>query len=120
MEVNIIGSLNILEAVRKVLPSAKILFIGSSEEYIAKDEPLKEEDMVDANNPYGISKIAGENIAKMYAKRYGINVVCTRSFNHTGAGQLDTFAIPSFCKQVAEIEKLGKPRKNLCRKLISI
>ena len=50
-------------------------------------------------------KLLGENIAKMYAKSYGLNIVCTRSFNHTGVGQADNFALPSFCKQVAEASK---------------
>lgn len=84
MEVNIIGTLNILEVVRKYVPNSKILLIGSSEEYGISDKPLKEEDEVLANNPYGISKIAAENIAKMYVERYKMNIVCTRSFNHTG------------------------------------
>ena len=84
MEVNIIGCLNILEAVRNYNINCKVLLIGSSEEYDQKNEPLKEGDTVCANNPYGISKIAGENIAKMYIERYGMDIICTRSFNHTG------------------------------------
>ncbi|MDE5830192.1 MAG: SDR family NAD(P)-dependent oxidoreductase [Clostridia bacterium] len=84
MEVNIIGTINILDAVRKVIPNAKVMLIGSSEEYLESDAPLKEEDIVNANNPYGISKVAAENVAKMYKDKYGLNVVCTRSFNHTG------------------------------------
>lgn len=108
MEVNVVGTLNILEAVKKYAPNCKILLIGSSEEYEPKNEPLKETDEVNSNNPYGISKIAQENFAKLYKEKYGLNIVCTRSFNHTGIGQLDTFAIPSFCKQVAQIEKSGE------------
>ena len=42
---------------------------------------------------------------------YNLNIICTRSFNHIGVGQLDTFVIPSFCKQVAQIEKSNKPGK---------
>lgn len=109
MEVNIIGTLNILEAVRKNCLNCKILLIGSSEEYGVKNTAIKEEDTLDANNPYGISKVACENIAKMYVNRYGMKIVCTRSFNHTGIGQGENFAIPSFCKQVAEIDVSGKP-----------
>jgi len=111
IEVNTIGTLNILEAVKENCPNCKVMLIGSSEEYEQKEEPLKEEDTVNANNPYGISKIAAENFAKMYKQRYNMKIVCTRSFNHTGIGQTDTFAIPSFCKQVAEIEKSGKEGK---------
>lgn len=111
MEVNVIGTLNILEAVHKYCSNCKILLIGSSEEYEMKNEPLKEIDIVNASNPYGISKIAQENFAKLYRERYGLDIVCTRSFNHTGIGQLDQFVIPSFCKQVAEIDKTNKPGK---------
>lgn len=84
MEVNIIGTINILDAVRSVIPNAKVMLIGSSEEYAESDKPLKEEDIINANNPYGISKVAAEKIAKMYKDKYGLNVICTRSFNHTG------------------------------------
>ncbi len=111
IEVNVVGTLNLLEAVKKYCPKCKILLIGSSEEYESKDRPLKEDDIVNANNPYGISKISQENFAKLYSEKYGLNIVCTRSFNHTGIGQLDQFVIPSFCKQVAEIEKTNKPGK---------
>lgn len=111
IEVNVVGTLNLLEAVKKNCPKCKILLIGSSEEYESKDRPLKEDDVVNANNPYGISKISQENFAKLYSEKYGLNIVCTRSFNHTGIGQLDQFVIPSFCKQVAEIEKTNKPGK---------
>lgn len=111
VEVNVVGTLNILEAVRKYNSTCKVLIIGSSEEYETKNEPLKETDKINANNPYGISKVAQENFAKIYKEKYGLNIVCTRSFNHTGVGQLDKFAIPSFCKQVAEIDKTNKPGK---------
>lgn len=109
IEVNVIGTLNILEVLKD--KKCKILLIGSSEEYDICSEPLKEENIINANNPYGISKVAQENFAKMYIEKYGMKIACTRSFNHTGIGQLDSFVIPSFCKQVAEIEKSGKDGK---------
>lgn len=111
IEVNVIGTINILEAVRKYCKNCKILLIGSSEEYESKDTPLKEYDNINSSNPYGISKISQENFAKLYKEKYGLNIVCTRSFNHTGIGQLDGFVIPSFCKQIAQIEKSGKAGK---------
>jgi len=111
IEVNVVGTLNLLEAVRKYSPKCKVLLIGSSEEYESKDEPLKETDTINANNPYGISKIAQENFARLYKEKYELNIVCTRSFNHTGIGQLEQFVIPSFCKQVAEIDKSNNPGK---------
>jgi len=113
ISVNVNGTLNLLEAIRKHAPQAKTLLIGSAEEYAVPEgqKALKETDPLEASNPYGISKIAQENFAQLYRKKYGMKIVCTRSFNHTGVGQTTTFALPSFVKQVAEIDKSGKPGK---------
>lgn len=108
MQVNVIGALNILEAARKQQIKPKIMFIGSSEEYIESDKPINENTPLNANNPYGISKITQERFAKLYREQYGLKVYCVRPFNHTGVGQRDSFVLPSFCKQVAEIEKSGR------------
>jgi len=104
MQVNVVGTLNLLDAITKYVPKAKTLLIGSAEEYAPKDFPLNEACDREASSPYGISKIAQENFAELYRKKYGIQIVCTRSFNHTGVGQKTTFALPSFVKQVADIE----------------
>ena len=109
MQVNVIGVLNILEAARKQDKRTKVLFIGSSEEYVSSAGPMNEETPLNANNPYGISKITQERFAKLYREQYGLKVYCVRPFNHTGVGQRDSFVLPSFCKQVAEIEKSGRP-----------
>ena len=111
IEVNVVGTLNILDSIKEYDPNCKVLLIGSSEEYENKNVPLKENDMVNANSPYGISKVTQENFAKLYKEKYGLNIVCTRSFNHTGIGQMEQFVIPSFCKQVAEIDKTNKQGK---------
>lgn len=107
--VNVIGALNILEATRKVNPNCKVLFIGSSEEYVISKYPMSEDRELDAANPYGISKVTQEQFAKMYRDYYKMRVYCVRAFNHTGIGQKDSFVLPSWCKQVAEIDKSGKP-----------
>lgn len=106
--VNLNGTLNILEAVRQINIDTKILLIGSSEEYEISNEQIAEEHNINANNPYGISKVAQENFAKIYREEYGLKIVNTRTFNHTGIGQSDKFVISSFIKQVAEIEKQGQ------------
>lgn len=108
MEVNVLGALNILEASRKLERKPKVMFIGSSEEYAASHGPMNEETSLNANNPYGISKVTQELFAELYRKQYGMQVYCVRPFNHTGVGQRDSFVLPSFCKQAAEIEKSGK------------
>lgn len=109
VQVNICGTVHLLEAIRNFAPAAKTLLIGSAEEYSPKDEALCESDSLEACNPYGISKIAQENFASLYRQKYGMKIICTRSFNHTGVGQTSTFALPSFVMQVAAIEKSGKP-----------
>lgn len=109
MSVNVIGALNIMEAARKYEPMPKIMFIGSSEEYEESDQAISEETPLNANNPYGISKMAQERFAEIYRERYGMQIYCVRPFNHTGIGQRDSFVLPSFCKQAAEIEKSGQP-----------
>lgn len=107
IEINVVGALNILEAARKSIKKPKILFVGSSEEYVISDHSLDENTLLNANNPYGISKVTQEQFAKLYREQYGLKIYCVRPFNHTGIGQRDNFVLPSFCKQVAEIEKSG-------------
>lgn len=108
MMVNVVGALNIMDAARKSVKKPKVMFIGSSEEYVISDEPLSEKNELDASNPYGISKVTLEHFAKLYREQYGLKIYCVRPFNHTGVGQRDSFVLPSWCKQVAEIEKSGK------------
>lgn len=109
VEVNVVGALNILEAARRAEKTPKILFVGSSEEYDASNGPISEKNPLNANNPYGISKMAQERFAEIYRTRFGMKVYCVRPFNHTGPGQADSFVIPSWCKQAAEISASGKP-----------
>lgn len=109
IEVNIVGALNILEAVKTMEKMSKVLLIGSSEEYDISDKPINELTVLKANNPYGISKVAQERFANIYKVQYGMQIYHVRAFNHTGVGQKDTFVLSSFCKQAAEIEKSGKP-----------
>lgn len=111
INVNVNGTLNILEAVRKLDVKTRILLIGSSEEYAVSDSPISEDFPLNAGNPYGISKIAQENFAEIYRSSYGLDIVSTRTFNHTGVGQPDTFVLPSFVRQAAEIHSSGKNGK---------
>lgn len=110
--INVIGALNLLESVKEFASNAKVVLIGSGEEYGQIDQsklPVKEDTKIEANNFYAVSKATQNSIGRIYAKAYRLNVVSVRAFNHIGVGQLDTFVIPSFCKQVVEIEKTNKP-----------
>lgn len=102
--------LNLLEAIHKFSPDTKLLSIGSSEEYGAvsqEDLPLKETLKPRPLSPYAVARVAQENMSRVYSKGFGLNIVCTRSFNHIGCGQEDKFVISSIAKRFAEF-KAGK------------
>jgi len=105
IEVNVLGSMNVLEAAKSQGTCPKVLFVGSSEEYAPSKEALAEESPLAGNNPYGISKRTMCELANLYEVAGDVRVCCTRSFNHTGPGQAPSFVIPSWCSQVANIER---------------
>lgn len=109
MRVNVEGTVNLLEACRALDPMPRVLLVGSSEEYAPSTDPLSEDSPLAATNPYGISKEAQGRIADMYLCEYGLPVYRVRAFNHTGPGQAPAFVLPSWCWQVAEIERSGRP-----------
>ncbi len=100
--------LNLLEIIRKLVPSCRILSVGSSEEYgNVTDEmiPLKEDYSLTPVSPYAVARVAQENLSKVYCTGFGLDIVMTRSFNHIGPGQRDIFVISSFAKQLVEHKK---------------
>lgn len=102
--------LNLAEAIRAKCPAARMLSIGSSEEYgnyPAEAMPLREDYELKPCNPYAVARVAQEMLSKLYADSYGLNIMMTRSFNHIGPRQRDVFVIPSFVKQLVEIKKNG-------------
>lgn len=103
LEVNTIGSLNLLEAVRQLGIKTKILLAGTSEEYGGAKTNL-ETSLPEPASPYAISKLAMDYLGRWYASTYGMNVVVTRAFNHTGPGRGEMYAESAFAKQIAEIE----------------
>ena len=102
--------LNLAEAVRAHCPTARMLSIGSSEEYgnyPPEAMPLREDYELKPCNPYAVARVAQEMLSKLYADSYGLNIMMTRSFNHIGPRQRDIFVIPSFVKQLVEIKRSG-------------
>lgn len=107
-EINTLGSLNILEAVRKLGLKTKIHLAGTSEEYgdtSSCDPPITELSLPTPLSPYAISKLAMDLTGQLYARSYGMHVVVTRAFNHCGPGRGEMFAESAFAKQIAEIER---------------
>jgi GDP-4-dehydro-6-deoxy-D-mannose reductase len=109
---NVLGLLNVLEAVRKRALSPRILVIGSAEEYgmvDARDLPVDEETALRPATPYAVSKVAQGYLALQYALAFHMGIVRTRTFHHTGPGRGEAFAESSFARQIAEIESGRRP-----------
>ncbi len=103
---NISSFMNVIETVRIFDLPARILSVGSAEQYgvIAEtDLPLTEDTCMHPLNPYAVARVAQEQLAKTYADGYGLDILCTRSFNHFGPGQSDRFVVSSIVKQCARI-----------------
>ena len=108
---NIIGNLNLLEAIRKYDCEPLIQIAGSSEEYgmvYPNEVPIKETNPLRPMSPYGVSKVTQDLLSRQYYMSYGLKVVVTRAFNHTSARRGEVFVTSNFAKQVAEIEKGAK------------
>ena len=108
VDVNIKGSINVMDAVRELYYKPRVLLIGSGEEYghIRPGEtPIREENLLRPGNIYAATKACQNMIGNIYAKAYDMQLMMVRSFNHIGPGQAPMFVVSDFCKQVAEIEK---------------
>lgn len=104
---NIQGQLNVLETMRDIDWDCRCLAIGSSEEYgkVREDElPITEENPLRPMSPYGVSKVAQDLLAYQYHESFGLDLVRTRAFNHTGPRRGEVFVTSNFAKQIAEIE----------------
>lgn len=108
LEVNIVGTANLFEAVRQADIDPVIQIACSSEEYglVQPEElPIKETNPLRPQSPYAVSKLAMDYLGYQYHSSYKVRVIRTRGFNHTGPRRGETFAESNFAKQVAMIEK---------------
>lgn len=103
---NVLGSLNLLEAIKQQVPYAFVVFASSSEVYgeaFQAGIALDEDSPCLPMNPYAASKLAAELAFGQYFKQ-GIRGVIARPFNHIGLGQSPDFVTASFARQIALIE----------------
>ncbi|MCQ2491253.1 MAG: GDP-mannose 4,6-dehydratase [Ruminococcus sp.] len=111
--INVVGSINVLEAVRAAeKKDIRIIMIGTGEEYGFIREgacPLSEDEPLNPGNIYAATKACQEMISRIYVRAYDMDIVMVRAFNHSGPAQSDIFVISDFCRQIAEIEKGMRP-----------
>ena len=108
IDVNIKGSVNLLDALRELDYKPRVLLIGSGEEYghiDPEDSPIKESLQLRPGNIYAATKACQNMIGNIYARAYDLDIMMVRAFNHIGPNQIPLFVVADFCKQVAEIEK---------------
>lgn len=106
LNTNVHGTLHILDAVRRYCPRCVVHVAGSSEEYglvYPSETPIRETNPLRPLSPYAVSKIGAEKLAYQYAKSYGLKVVITRAFNHTGVGRGEHFVTSTIVRQGYEI-----------------
>jgi GDP-4-dehydro-6-deoxy-D-mannose reductase len=108
LETNTIGTFNLLEAVRNTRCQARVLLAGSAAEYgIAGVDgiPVTEETAAFPVEPYGVSKLAATHLGLVYAARYGLRVVVTRAYNHTGPGRPSRYVDAAFARRIVAVER---------------
>ncbi len=107
IDVNIKGSVNVMDAIRTLDYKPRVLLIGSGEEYghIGQEEiPISEENRIRPGNIYAATKACQNLIGKIYVDAYRMDFMSVRAFNHIGPTQAPVFVVADFCRQVAEIE----------------
>jgi len=105
---NVVGQVNIFEAVRKLGIKCRIQIACSSEEYglVLPDEvPIKETNPLRPLSPYAVSKVGQDMLAYQYWMSWKVDSVRTRGFNHEGPRRGPVFVASDFARQIADIER---------------
>jgi GDPmannose 4,6-dehydratase/GDP-4-dehydro-6-deoxy-D-mannose reductase len=112
LQTNVIGTTNLLNAIRITDIDPRVHICSSSEVYgqVTSDEvPIRESNPLRPASPYAVSKVGEDMVALQYFLSYGLKTVRTRMFTHTGPRRGDVFAESAFAKQIAEIEGGVRP-----------
>lgn len=107
IEINLRAEVNVLNAAVQTQSTARILVIGSFEEYgrvDPSDLPVSEDAPLRPDSPYGVSKIGQDFLGLQYFQSHHLHVVRVRPSNHIGPRQSEQFVTSNFAKQIAEIE----------------
>ena len=104
LRTNVLGTHHVLEAVRLASWICRVLVVSSAHVYHLGDEPIDESAPLLPESPYGLSKLAQDQLALRAATEDDLDVVIARPFNHVGPRQRPDFAVSSFARQIALIE----------------
>ncbi|MQL52253.1 NAD-dependent epimerase/dehydratase family protein [Desulfofundulus thermobenzoicus] len=105
--INVLGTINLVEAIAQTVPECKIITVGSGEEYgltATEGSLLTEDHPCRPYNPYALSKFAMGQVALQIARRHGLRVIHVRPFNHFGPGQQEGYVVSDFAAQIARIK----------------
>jgi GDP-4-dehydro-6-deoxy-D-mannose reductase len=103
-DVNVGGTFNILEGLRRLGRKTRVLFISTGNLYGPVDSGesgFTESSPAQCTSPYATSKLVGEELARSYVHDFGMEVVIARPFNHTGPGQAPSFVCSEFARAVS-------------------
>jgi len=107
---NVGGVVALLEAVKEASPLARVLVVGSDAQYGPQETlPTPESAPMHPINRYGRSKVLQETLALQYARMAGLWIVCVRTFNYIGPGQLGGSLAANIARQIASAERGGSP-----------
>lgn len=110
LSLNVLATHHLFDALYRANVPCRVVLPGSATVYALSASALTEESPVAPSNPYAVSKLAQEQLSLRAAHEDNIEVIVTRSFNHTGPRQSAAFAAPNMARQIAMIEKrLAEP-----------
>ena len=104
LRTNVLGTHNLLEAIRRTQHPCRVLVVTSAQIYQASDEPIDENAPLIPATPYGFSKLGQDRLAERAWRDDGMDLVIARPFNHAGPRQSPAYAVSSFARQIARIE----------------
>ncbi len=109
--VNAVGTVNVLDAARRLVRPPRVLVVSSAEVYGRVGEadlPLREDRPLRPVSPYAASKVAAEVAAGQAFAAFGLGVVVARPFNHIGPGQAPAFVVSALAKRIVEARRAGR------------
>jgi len=112
LEINVIGTANLLQALSGAKFSGRMIFVSSGDVFgRVPDEalPVTEARLPEPRSPYAVSKIAAEQLCLQWQRTEGLDVMVARPFNHVGPGQDSRFVIPALARQIVAISQGRQP-----------